>query len=123
MNPDTVLYRQAHPKFMDGGNLTSQVFMIFPRDDGLLSTYDGDMISAKDSHFHYTTVLNNVSDSVWGVSKAEADACGVPASPDPLPNFPEHSKIEFGNRDNKESRVIAKRLKSLAQARGCQYRP
>jgi hypothetical protein len=50
MKPETVLLRQVHPDFIPDGQLTSQAFMPFPKDDGQLSVYDGDQISAIDSH-------------------------------------------------------------------------
>lgn len=123
MTSATLLHRQAHPKFMDGAQITSQVFIPFPKDDGLLSVYDGDQISAAEAHTHYTQVLGNESHSVWSVTKAEADGEAVPASADPLPDFPSHSKIDFTGKTDKECRKIAKKLKAWAMARGCQFLP
>lgn len=123
MTSATLLHRQAHPKFMDGAQITSQVFIPFPKDDGLLSVYDGDQISAAEAHTHYTQVLGNDSHSVWSVTKAEADGEAVPASADPLPDFPSHSKIDFTGKTDKECRKIAKKLKAWAMARGCQFLP
>ena len=57
MTAETILLRQAHPQFMKGTQITSQVFMPFPKDKGLLSVYDGDQITAADSHRHYTQTL------------------------------------------------------------------
>jgi hypothetical protein len=119
----TKLYRQAHPKFIDGNQITSQIFIPFPKDAGLLSVYDGDQMSALDSHTHFTQILGRESHSVWSVTKAEADGEGVPASPDPLPDFSSHSKIDFTGKTDKECRKIAKKLKVWAMARGCQYLP
>lgn len=123
MNPDTFLLRQAHPNFMNGLSITSQVFMPFPKDDGKLSAYDGDQIGAEECFKHYTEVLRNQSASVWAVTKAEADNEGVEGGPDPRPDSPAHAKIDFGSLPEKACRKIAKRLKSFALARGCQYRP
>jgi hypothetical protein len=123
MNSSTLLHRQAHPKFMDGSSITSQVFIPFPKDEGMISVYDGEQISAAQSHAHYTQVLGNESHSVWSVTKAEADGEAVPASADPLPDFPSHSKIDFTGKTDKECRKIAKKLKAWAMARGCQFLP
>jgi hypothetical protein len=123
MTPDTLLLRQVHPNFMDGTVVTSQAFMPFPRDDGKLSVYDGDQIGAQDSHQHYTQTMGNQSCGVWAVTKAEADAEGVEGGPDPLPGFPAHAKIDFGSKTEKMCRKIAKRLKAIANARGCQFDP
>ena len=125
MNPETILLRQAHPTFMPDDVLTSQVFFPFPKDEGLLSAYDADQITASDSYDHYTTVLKNESHSVWGVTCQEAAAETVPGSPDPSPENPAHAKIDFtahlGNQ--KQCRKIAKQLKALAAARGCLFLP
>jgi hypothetical protein len=123
MTPDTLLLRQVHPKFMDGSVVTSQAFMPFPRDDGKLSVYDGDQIGASDAHQHYTGTLGNQSCGVWAVTKAESDAEGVEGGPDPLPNFPAHAIIDFGSLPEKVCRKIAKRLKAIVNARGCQFDP
>ena len=123
MSPETLLLRQAHPNFMNGLAITSQVFMPFPKDDGELSAYDGDQIGAEDSFKHYTEVVGKESTSVWAVTKAEADGEGVTGGPAPLPDSPAHAKIDFGILPEKSCRKIAKRLKTIAQARGCQYRP
>ena len=123
MNAATILLRQAHPNFMDGALITSQVFMPNSNDEGKLSAYDGDQITAADSHAHYTGVLQKQSHSVWGVTCAEAEAETVPGSPDPLPEFPSHSTIDFTGKPEKVCRKVAKRLKALATARGCLYLP
>ena len=88
-----------------------------------MSVYDGDQIAAQESHTHYVEVLQRKSHSVWGLTKAEADAEQVPASPDPLADFPSHSIIDFSVQPEKSWRKIAKRLKTLAIARGCQFKP
>lgn len=121
MNPATHLLRHAHPNFMDGDQISSQVFMPFPRDDGKLSVYDGDQMSAEESYRHYTEELGNRSHSVWAVTKAEADGEGAEAKPDPLPGFAAHSCVDFGSRPEKICRKIAKRLKAFAVQRGCQH--
>jgi hypothetical protein len=123
MTAATVLLRQAHPKFVEAEAPTSQVFMPNSDDEGSMSAYDGDQISAADSHAHYTQVLHKQSHSVWGLSCAELEGEGVPGSPDPLEDFPSHSKIDFTGKTDKQSRRIAKKLKTLALARGCQYLP
>lgn len=123
MTPATLLHRQAHPKFMDGAQITSQVFFPFPKDNGFLSVYDGEQISAAEAYEHYTQVLGNESHSVWSVTKAEADGEAVPASADALPDFPSHAKIDFSGKSDKECRKIAKKLKAWATGRGCQYLP
>jgi len=83
----TTLFRQVHPDFIPDGQLTSQAFMPFPKDAGKLSVYDGDQISAAESCKHYTEVLRNASDSVWGVTCAEVAETGLISAPAPLEIF------------------------------------
>ncbi len=118
MTSETVLYRQAYPKFMDGDDITSQVFIPFPKDNGNLSVYDGDKIDAAGAYRHYTEQLGLESDSVWAVMKIEADEVGTTAEPDPLPDFESHAKLNFNKLPEKEWRKAAKKLKKLAQDRG-----
>ena len=123
MNAETLLHRQAHPKFAPGGQLTSQAFMPFPKDDGLLSVDDGDQISAAEAFAYYTGVLGHQSCGVWSVSKAEADGESAQAIPTPEPDRPAHASLDFRGKSEKECRKIAKILKILALARRCQYSP
>lgn len=124
MSPDTILLRQVHPSFVDDeGVPTSQAFLPFPNDEGELSVYDGDQITAADSHAHYTGTLGNESDSVWGIAISEVEAVGLSARPDVLPDFPSHALIDFGGRGGKESRKCAKRLKLAAIEKGLLFRP
>lgn len=123
MNADTLLLRQAHPQFAPGGQLTSQAFVPFPKDDGLLSVDDGDLIGAADAYGHYTGVLGLRSNGVWSVSKREADGESVPAISTPEPNRPSHASLDFRGKSDRECRRTAKRLKALALTRGCLFAP
>jgi len=123
MNPETTLLRQVHPDFIPDGQLTSQAFMPFPKDAGKPSVYDGDKISAAESHKHYTEVLGNKSDSVWGVACTEVSATGLPSAPEPKENFPSHAVIDFTAHPERSFRKLAKKLKAFAVARGCLYSP
>jgi hypothetical protein len=123
MNAGTILLRLAHPNFMDGEEITSQVFMPSSSDEGRLSVYDGDQISPADSYVHYTEVSHNLAHSVWGVTCEEAASESVPASPAPLPGFASHVVMDFTGKSDKACRRVAKRLKLLALARGCLFLP
>lgn len=123
MNHETLLLRQVHPDFIPDGQLTSQAFMPFPKDEGKPSVYDGDQIGAAESHRHYTEVLGNASDSVWGVTCAEVTAAGLSSESAPLENFPSHALINFTAHPEKSFRKLAKKLKVSAIARGCLYSP
>ena len=124
MNPDTtILLRQVHPEFIPEGKLTSQAFIPFPRDEGLPSVYDGDLISPQDSHRHYTEVLELKSNSVWGVSSGEVVSEGLTCRSDAKDDSPAHAVIDFSAHPEKSFRKLAKKLKERALARGCLYLP
>ena len=123
MNSATILLRQVHPNFYPNGELTSQAFFPFPKDDGKVSVYDNDQIDAASSYEHYTKVLNNKSSSVWGITCDEVSKNGLESVSDPLENFPSHAVVYFSGRSEKECRRLAKRLKSLALQRGCLFPP
>jgi len=119
MTPETILLRQAHPNFVQDGQLSSQAFFPFPKDKNRLSVYDGDQISAADSHHHYVTVLRNQSCGVWGVTQLEVLGVGLEAKSDPLADFPSHAVVVFANATEKECRKIDKKIRAMAVARGC----
>jgi len=123
MNAETLLHRQAHPQFAPGGQLTSQVFMPFPKDDGLLSVDDGDQINAADAFACYTGVLGLQSCGVWSVTKAETDGESANAISTPEPTRLSHASLDFRGKSDKECRRVAKKLKAWALARGCQFVP
>jgi hypothetical protein len=92
-------------------------------DGGNLSAYDGDQITPADSYVHYTEISKNLAHSVWGVSCGEATMETVAASRAPLPGFPSQATMNFTGKSEKACRRVAKRLKILATARGCLFRP
>jgi len=119
MTPHSILLRQVHPNFVFNGQLTSQAFFPFPKDNGKLSVYDGDQISAKDAYLHYVKVLCHQSCGVWGVEQLEVSEVGLISHADALIDFPSHAVIDFANATEKECRKLAKKLRTLAAARGC----
>lgn len=123
MNDKTLLLRQAHPQFIIEGHMTSQAFTPFPKDEGLLSVYDGDLIGSSAAYHHYTEILQFQSAGVWGMKRAEAESTNLICRPDPLENFAEHTVIDFSSHSPKAIRKLAKRLRDLAVARGCLYAP
>lgn len=119
MTDETMLLRQVHPKFIPDGQMTSQAFFPFPKDNEKLSVYDGDQISAVEAYRHYTDVLDNELEGVWGVTCSEVSEVALTSQSDPLPDFPSHAVIEFDGKPPSECRKLAKKLKERALARGC----
>ncbi|MCL1861501.1 MAG: hypothetical protein FWG52_08240 [Proteobacteria bacterium] len=122
MNEQTLLLRQVHPEFFPEGEVTSQAFFPFPKDEGKLSVDDGDRVTAEDSYRHYTVNLGLKSVGVWAVNGAEVVSARLTFRPDPVAGNEAHSVIDFGALAEKECRKLAKRLKKFALDRGCLYR-
>ncbi len=123
MNDETRLLRQVHPSFIADGFVSSQAFTPFPKDAGLLSVYDGDLISAEDAYLHYTQTLHFQSVGVWAVTNAEAEEVGLSSRPDPLEDFAQHAVIDFTAHSPKTIRKLAKQLRDFAAKRGCLFAP
>ncbi len=123
MNEQTMLLRQVHPQFLKDTQLTSQAFMPFPKDNGRLSVYDGDQVTAQAAYLHYASELKRESAGVWAVSGAESSGLGLAHLPDPLADFPAHAVIDFADRSEKACRKLAKKLRDFAVTRGCLYQP
>lgn len=123
MQDSTRLLRQVHPQWFKDGHVASIAFRPFPKDEGLLSVYDGEQIGAESSWKHFTGTLGFASAGVWAVTVAESAACDLPARNDPQPEFPEHSVIDFTNHGKKQQDAKAKILAAIAEERGCLFRP
>ena len=121
MNDDTLLYRQVHPNFIVHGNVSRQAFRPTPKDNGLLSVYDGDKIDPESSWNHYRRNLGLASVGVLGVSVAECNDLELPTRPDPT-EYPEHVVIDFTGLNGSQTRRKAGRLRAAANARGWLFR-
>lgn len=117
MNQDTLLLRQINPGFVQNGRVTSQAFRPTPKDENLLSVYDGDQISPEESYEHFVGQPNCRSVGVQAVSLSECNSLELDARPDPEP-FPEHAVIDFSNLSGNQVNKKAKRLQRKAQDRG-----
>lgn len=121
MNDQTLLLRQVHPNFYPDGEVSSQAFFPFPKDDGRLSVYDGDSITAEESFRHYTQAQGLKSVGVWAVSGAEVKSVNLTYHSDPVDGNEAHAAINFGNFAERDCRKLAKKLKKIAAERGCLY--
>jgi hypothetical protein len=120
MTGNTLLLRQVHPSFVQAGRVTSQAFRPTPKDDSLLSVYDGDMIAAENSWIHFTNQDDCASVGVMALTCAECVAEGLIARSDPEP-FPEHAVIDFTGFSDNQREKKGKKLKAKAEARGWLY--
>lgn len=120
MTANTLLLRQVNPHWIKNGRTTSQVFRPTPKDERMLSVYDGDKVSPEGSFRHYTEELRLLSAGVMAVAVAECRQEELPVISDPAP-FPEHVIIDFSSCSNSEIKTKAKLLTKAAESRGWQY--
>lgn len=116
-----LLHRQVNPSWVQEGRVSSQAFNPTPKDSGLLSVYDGALMTAEASFFHYTRTLGLKAVGTVAVSEGEVGDVGLSWRPDPEP-FPEHAVIDFTTLGS-AGRVKAKAqsLAERARARGWTY--
>ncbi|WP_395643911.1 hypothetical protein [Rudaea sp.] len=122
MNDRTLLLRQVHPSFFPDGEVSSQAFFPFPKDNGKLSVYDGDQISAEAAYRHYTVSLGLGSAGVWAVTGGEVVSVGLAHQNNPVAGNSAHAVVDFGALPEKECRKLAKRLRKFAVDRSSLYR-
>jgi hypothetical protein len=117
MNDLTILFRQAHPSFVENDEVTSQAFIPFPKDEGKPSVDDGDLTTAEAAFNYWTNDLGNESAGTWGVTCNEVTDSGLSYESNPLPKNPAHALIDFTAHPEKHHRKLAKKLKAFANAR------
>lgn len=129
--PGLVL-RNVNPAFVDpeAGLVTSQAFAPNSGDDGCMSVVQESKSKPLDAFVEYTTKFGRQSAGVWGLATADVDNVGgrtvddeatAPAKGFDLPVG--HAFVDFrdlGGVRNQESKR-AKKLRTLAVARGCLY--
>lgn len=120
MNNETLLHRQVHPTWVQQGRITSQVFRPTPKDEKLLSVYDGDQITAENAWKHFTKELNSQSVGVMAVTVQECTNQDLKVNLDGDP-FPEHAVIDFTDLNENQIKKKSKHLKVAAEARKWQY--
>lgn len=122
MTPETLLYRQIHPSFVQNDRPTSQAFRPTPKDENKLSAYDGDKIQPQASWEHYTGKLGLASSGVMAITNAECTAQSLIVTADGTP-FPEHCSIDFsGLTKEPDIKKAAKNLQASAIQRGWLFR-
>lgn len=121
MTEETILLRQIHPAFIDGDRVGSPAFRPSKKDNGLLSVYDNDLISAQDAFQHFNAQPDCTSHSVCGVVRSEADSIGLASRPEIEEYFLEHAIIDFTPYGTSRQGKLARQLRDFAQERGILY--
>jgi len=121
MDLKDILFRQVHPKFVQGDSVstqvfTSQTFRPTEKDDNLLSVYNENNFTAEESYSHYTD-QGYESAGVVGVSKEECDGVELPVNEDNDP-FEGHCSIDYNGLSSNSMKNKGKKLKNLASTRG-----
>ena len=122
MNLHTMLLRQVSHSWIQRSRVTSQAFTPTPKDEGRISTYDGDQIDPEGSWRHFTRNLGHQSDGVVAVTKGTCGEFGLPVTPDPE-TFKEHALIDFRGLSRKEKKDKAQKLTAHANTRGWLFQP
>ncbi|MCS7466415.1 hypothetical protein NZK35_06970 [Stieleria sp. ICT_E10.1] len=120
MNSETILIRQIHPSFIQDGRVGSNAFCPTSKDEGKLSTYDGDKIEVEDAWQHYTIDLRHESAGAYGISVGECESLDLSVSEDPEP-FPEHVLVDFNPHGSSAVKKKGKKLRKFAVDRGWLY--
>jgi hypothetical protein len=116
-----MLHRQVNPSWIQNNRVTSQAFKPTPKDNGRLSVYDGDKITAEKAWEHFTTTLKFQSVGSLALIVKECRDNDLPVESNPE-EFPEHVLINFTAFNGNQIEKKAKKLRSIADARGWVYR-
>jgi hypothetical protein len=125
MDSDTLLLRHVHPSWMVGDiisqqTFSSQVFKPTPKDDGLLSVYNGNSYQPCDSYEHYTQTLCLQSAGVVAVTHEECCQVNLPVIEDNHP-FEGHCSIDYRELNGSAIKKASAKLKKYAQDRSWLY--
>ena len=126
---EELLFRQIHPTQLQGGVLSSAIFVPTPDDDDHLSVDRSSVTSAKES-FELFTRNGLSSVAVCGVTVGEFGKEGLPCHPDPLPATemleanPAHAYADYtGATGTNKRKKLAQRLRTVAADRGTLHAP
>lgn len=125
MDKDTLLFRQVHPSWVVGDTMSqqtfsSQTFKPTPKDEGLLSVYNGEVFNAYAAYEHFTAQGLPSAGSV-AVTPAECDTISVPVIEDNHP-FEGHCSMDYRALNSNATKKAAATLKQYAQNRGWCYK-
>jgi hypothetical protein len=120
-DPQELLFRQVHPRWVEDGVPSSQAFAPTAKDEGMLSIARGSMTNPEAAHKHYTTVQQLQSAGTWAVTVGEASALELSSFDDPMPDVPAHGFIDFRDLGRKQSEKRGRLLAARARSRGRMY--
>jgi len=121
---EELLFRQAHPTFLQEGRLTSQLFKPTPKDQLRPSAYRSARTTAEASYIFHTKTLGFEAAGTWAVSVAECNVIGTLPMADPITEPPEKANDAHVVLDmthlvtRKEIEKAAAKLAEAARLRG-----
>ncbi|MCK0510023.1 hypothetical protein [Aromatoleum buckelii] len=123
-NSSEVLFRQIHPNFLENGEPSSDRFRPSEKDLNKLSVDRSALTTAAQSHGLYTS-NGRASAAVFGLSVGEFESEMISCHSDPVVGTdtavenPAHALADYSAHTSQKQKLIAKKLKRLAVARGC----
>lgn len=124
---DELLWRQVHPKHIDGDQISKLAFLPSPKDEGELSVNRASIVTAQEAFEYYTVNLGYESVGVQAVSAQEVTSQSLRVIDDSnteQTQSPGHAFVDYRAVETKNKRArIASQLRDHAIARGWQFRP
>jgi hypothetical protein len=125
-DPDELLYRHIRKDQLDQGQPGSHAFRPLPKDQNMLSLDRGALTTPREAHALF--VENGFESArVYGIAVGEFAGESVPSYADPLtaPPLrkanPAHALADYSAHLSAKQKIVSKRLKRLAIARGCLF--
>ena len=116
MRAVTLLWRQVHPHWIQKGRVTSQAFRPSRKDGSRLSVDDCDQISVAGAYCLYAMRFRSVG--VLAVSVEDCEPRKLVVAPDPHPERPSHTVVDFSELSRGEINRAAEHLRDEALRRG-----
>jgi hypothetical protein len=121
-----LLYRQIRKDQIDEGQPGSHAFRPLPKDQNMLSLDRGTLTTPREAHALF---IENGFESVrvYGIAVGEFSSESIPSYSDPLlaPPLtkanPFHALADYSAHTMARQKIVSKRLKRLAIARGCLF--
>lgn len=121
-----ILFRQINPKSFQNGEPGSDRFRPSERDQNMLSIDRSSLTTPAAAHSLFVST-GRESIAVFGIELSEFHEETIWCIEDPIvsgdkhPANPAHALADYSSHTEKNQKILAKRLKRLAVARGCLY--
>lgn len=125
-DPNEILFRQINPKSFQKGEPGSDRFRPSERDQNMLSIDRSSLTTPSAAHSLFVST-GKESVAVFGIGLGEFHNETIECFGDSVaatennPANPAHALADYSSHTEKNQKIVAKRLKRLAVARGCLY--